>query len=155
MPDKLALALSALLIVTPAETSAQRYGGRMYGRPVVGAWHGGYGYRPAYYGNRGWLGYRPAYYGYRGYYPHYYGYPGYYWAGVLGAVLGSVIAPPYVYAPPPPPVIVYAPPPAPPPMQHCADGSTVPAGSYCPPSPAPAPIPPPPAAIPRPAPERG
>src|SRR6185436_10418930 len=48
-------ALTALLLVLPGQTAAQRYGG----------WHGG-GYRPAYVGYRG--------YGY-GYYPRYLAYP--------------------------------------------------------------------------------
>jgi hypothetical protein len=155
LPKRLAPVLAALLILTPGQAPAQRYGG-------YGGWHGGGGY----YGAYGYRGYYPAY-GYGGYYRSYYGYPGYYgyrgyyghysgygpWvaAGILGVMLGAAVAQPYVYAPPPPPVIVYAPPPPPhPAMQQCSDGSTIPAGSYCP-----APVAPPPAAIPRPSPERG
>jgi len=71
-------ALTALLLVLPGQTAAQRYGG----------WHGG-GYRPAYVGYRGYgYGYYPRYlaypryYGYQGYYGHYYN-PGWIGGGVV------------------------------------------------------------------------
>ena len=142
LPIGRSLLLAALLIATPSESFAQRYGGWWHG--------GGYGYRPAYVG------------GYRGYYPRYYGYPGYYghyyngaWIAA-GVLLGSVI-PTYVYGPPPPPVVYVLPPPPPPPpaMQQCPDGSTTPATSYCPTPPAPVSPPAPAPVIPPPAPERG
>jgi len=121
-----------LLIATPTATLAQNYGGWPYGAPA---------YRPAYVGR--YPGYYPRYYG-----PRYYG-PRYYFP------IGPIV-PRYVYAPPPP--VVYVLPPPPPPMQQCSDGSTIPAGAYCPapPEPAPAPaVPPPSPAIPPPTPERG
>ena len=138
---------------------------RGYGGGYVNRYaYGGY---PGYY--RGYGGYRPyyggAYYGgpyYGGYvgYPGYYGYGGYYghhnhhndaWiavgAGVLGVVIGSAIAHRQVY---PYGYHTQAPPP---PAQQCPDGSTIPAGSYCPEPPAPA-LPPAPEP-PLPSPERG
>jgi len=155
LPEKLTFVLAALLVATPGETSAQPY--RHWG----GYRHwSGYGAYPVRY--RAYGGHYPAYVGYRGYY----GYPGHYgyhhhgndaWiavgAGALGIMLGSIYAYRYAY-----PRVVYVPvaypPPAPAPavMQQCPDGSTIPAGSYCPsPPPAAAPLPPPPL----PSPERG
>jgi hypothetical protein len=160
LPYGLAVVLVGYLAAIPSPSIAQHHGPRAYG----GGWHGGggYGYRGGYAGIPAYGGYR-TYGGYRGYggYPAYYVYPGYYghynngaWiavgAGILGVMLGSVIARPYVYPYPPP--VVYAPP-APVATQQCPDGSTIPAGSYCPA--APAPVAPPPVATPYPSPERG
>lgn len=149
--------LAALLVAIPGQVLAQPYGPVGYGMGWHG-WHGGaayayhgyvgrsvYGGYPIYYGYRGYGGYRP-YYRYVPY-PPYYGLPG---AGIVGVMIGSVIAPPPVYvypAPPPPP-----PPPAPaaPATQQCPDGSIIVVGSSCP-----APAQAAPAPIPQPAPERG
>src|SRR4029453_7018355 len=96
-----------------------------------------------------------AYFGLGGYPAYYGGYYGYHhhdddaWiavgAGIVGVLVGSVIARPPVYVYPMPP-----PPPAAPATQQCPDGSIIPAGSYCPEPPSPAPAP-----APAPAPERG
>ena len=111
-----------------------------YARGGYGAYpvYGGYGGPVAYpaYGYGGYAGY-PGYYGYGGYYDHHYHNDGA-WialgAGVVGVIVGSILARPRVYyypveAPPPP-----APPPAPQPAPvtpRCQDGSPVPVGGYC------------------------
>ena len=170
------IGLTALLVALPTEAIAQHHGGRGHGGGWRGGWHGGgahgynraygggsesrygYGGYPGYYG--GYRVYRPYYGGYVGY-PGYYGYGGYYghhhhhhndaWiavgAGFLGVVIGSAIAHRHVYP------YGYSTQAPPPPAQQCPDGSTIPAGSYCPEPPAPA-LPPAPAP-PLPAPERG
>lgn len=172
LSHKWSLILAGLLIAIPSESIARPHPGKAHGGGWRNGWQGGgpgyqrgyvkgyggrYAYgRSVYYGYPGYGGYRP-YGGYVGY-PGYYGYGGYYghghhhhnngaWiavgAGLLGVVLGSVIAHRHVY---PYGYVNQAPPPPPPPAtQQCPDGSTVPAGNYCPePAPAPAPAPPPP-----------
>ena len=151
-----ALVLTGLLLGMPSELAARPHGpaGYAYPRAYGGRYVGGYGGRyaygyPAYYG-RGYAAY-PRYYGYARY-PRYYGYPGYYgyhrnyndaWiavgAGVLGVMLGAALARPRVYPYPYQPYVqhpyVYpnqAPPAQAPAAQQCPDGSTVPAGNYCP-----------------------
>ena len=169
------IVLAAVLVAIPTQSIAQHHGGRGHGGGWRGGWHGGgshgynrgygggyvnryaYGGYPGYY--RGYGGYRPYYGGYVGY-PGYYGYGGYYghhhhhndaWiavgAGVLGVVIGSAIAHRQVY---PYGYHTQAPPP---PARQCPDGSTIPAGSYCPEPQAPA-LPPAPEP-PLPSPERG
>ena len=144
--EALTFVLAGLAIAVPGQSSAQYYG----------RWHGGYAYRPAYVGAyRAWgYGRYPGYYGYYGY-PRYYGHYhyGYWpWVGVAAPLLGYMLT--VAYPPPPPP-----PPPPPVVIKECPDGSTIPAGHYCPAppvvAPAPAPVAPPPPAVPQPAPERG
>ncbi len=124
--------------------NAVYYGRRGYGAyPVYGGYGGpvaypayGYGAYGAYGAYGGYAGY-PGYYGYGGYYDHHYHNDGA-WialgAGVVGVIVGSILARPRVYyypveAPPPP-----APPPPPQPAPvtpRCQDGSPVPVGGYC------------------------
>ena len=148
--------LAALLLATPTELAARHYGpgGYAYPRAYAGRYVGRYVYPgyPAYYGARVY----PRYYGYGGYpgyyrYGGYYGYHGYYhhhhgddaWiavgAGALGILLGTLIAQPRAYAYPYHPYVhqPYVQQPYvyqnhAPQAQQCPDGSTVPAGTYCP-----------------------
>ena len=161
----LAFAVAGLLVAMPTEAIAQYYGARGHGGASRGQWHGGggYGYRSGYAsGYGGWSGYSgypayPGYQGYGGYYPGYGGYPGYYgyngyyghyhhhgddaWiavgAGILGVMLGSVIAQGHAHsygypnqAPPPPPAAPAPATPAPA-TPRCQDGSPIPVGGFC------------------------
>lgn len=152
--------IGVLLSATPAQLIAKPHGPGGYaypraygGRYVAPRVYGGY---PAYYG--GGYGVYPRHYGYGGYggyYPRYYGYGGYYhdyhhhhgndaWiavgAGALGVMLGALLARPraypypyhpYAQQPYQQPYVEHAPQQAPA-MQQCPDGSTIPAGNYCP-----------------------
>lgn len=150
--------IGVLLSATPAELTAKPHGAgayahpRAYGGRYVAPYRYGGGY-PAYYGGR--YGAYPRY-GYGGYYPRYYGYGGYYghhhhnnnaWiavgAGALGVMLGALLARPRVYPYPyqpyaqqpyvqQQPYVEQAPAQQAPAMQQCPDGSTIPAGNYCP-----------------------
>lgn len=132
------------------------YGRRGYSGYPAYSGYGGVARYPAYYRYGGYGGY-PGYYGYGGYYGHG-GYYGYHhndgaWialgAGVVGIIVGSILARPRVYqyynpyeAPPPPP--------APQPQQApatplCQDGTPVPVGGYCTAPPAEPVLPPKPA----------
>lgn len=149
------LALFSLVLASPSELAARPHGAgyaypRAYAARYVAPYR--YGAYPVYYGGR-YAAY-PRYYGYAGYHPAYYGgYYGYHhhhsndaWiavgAGALGVMLGAMLARPRVYAYPyhpyvqqpyvQQPYVEQAPVTHEPTMQQCPDGSTIPAGNYCP-----------------------
>ena len=168
-PKKTTLVLAGLLLAVPAQSFARPHGARGHGVAMRGTWQGGYGYRPGYIAGypvrQGYAAYRgyPAYGGYRPYgaygYPVYGGYPGYYYghhnhyndawiavvAGLVGVVLGAMVAQPRVYRYPYPQAAY----PQQPQMQQCPDGSTIPVGAYCPAPQAPAQPPPAEPPVPR------
>lgn len=168
-PKKTTLVLAGLLLAVPAQSFARPHGARGHGVAMRGTWQGGYGYRSGYIAGypvrQGYAAYRgyPAYGGYRPYgaygYPVYGGYPGYYYghhnhyndawiavgAGLVGVVLGAMVAQPRVYRYPYPQAAY----PQQPQMQQCPDGSTIPVGAYCPAPQAPAQPPPAEPPVPR------